>query len=155
MFSGIHSLFFGKKHHRNHNQTTDDSAVDKSSGSENDFVVLERRHSDDPDVTPGLYPTINPGFPVGGNLPYGVSPSLPDLRPQNSPSKVKEGTTIDLLHGVPFEIASYIDIMAKEKDEKFDKFLQRTKDLLSDEVISDGYNYDFNLEQRILSEFQT
>lgn len=155
MFSNIQSMFFGKKHH---NTAADDSAVDKNASLENDYVFVERRHSTQPGIDAAMYPALNLSNPL--NLPYAVSPSLPNLAQpvMYERSQKQETATIpdnkDMLSGVPFTLSSHFKTCNRDNDYVLTDLIHR-KDEVSPESVVNCFEYNFSLENRILQEMES
>ncbi|KAK6620367.1 hypothetical protein RUM43_014184 [Polyplax serrata] len=151
MFSGIHSLIFGKKHkHR-----SEDSGDDRSHSADNDFVILERRHSGDFDKTSSLYPNLDPSNPGSSNLPYVVSPSLPNLNDDSNSAAKKEDTKVDMLQSVPFVLSPEILLLDDSKNKSVASIQASLNDLkeLGEENFFENFSYDFELEHSVSLEY--
>lgn len=152
MFSGIHSLIFGKKNKHKHDSTVEDNS--QSSNIDNEFVILERRHSDD---DKNLYPNLDPSNPALSNLPYVVSPSLPNINDPACDSLVlkKEEGKADMLHGVPFVLSPQILILLEEKDKRLNSIAEALNDLKEngDEIFFQNYSYDFQIEHSVAADY--
>ena len=151
MFSGIHSLFFGKKHkHKGEDSSESQASVD------NDFVILERRHSDEYDKNSGIYPDLDPSNPSSSNLPYTASPSLPNLNEVGLDSgKKKEEPRIDMLQAVPFELSPEILLLDEENNKEIDSIIDSLNDIKDsgDDSFLENFSYDFELEHSISLQF--
>lgn len=148
-------MIFGKKHH---DPTPDSNKADQATPVENDYVIVERRHSTQP--TGYMYPNLDPSLPVASALPYAVSPSLPNLAPPMTYNEnQKQGSNTvpdnkDMLSGVPFILSSHFDSHNVGSDFQLNMLLRKRNEV-SENTVSDFFDYNFSLENQLLKEMES